>query len=95
MPGAKYPKHENLTCYGLNHENEEYLSKIDLKWLILAYKNEKNKDNFFKSGFHRLAGNKLLEEQIKKGLSAKEIRKTWKNGLDNFKLIREKYLIYN
>ncbi len=95
MPGAKYPKHENLTCYGLNLENEEYLSKINLKWLILAYKNEKNKDNFFKSGFHRLAGNKLLEEQIKKGLSAKEIRKTWKNGLDNFKLIREKYLIYN
>ena len=95
MPGAKYPKHENLTCYGLNLENEEYLSKIDLKWLILAYKNEKNKDNFFKSGFHRLAGNKLLEEKIKKGLSAKEIRKTWKNGLDNFKLIREKYLIYN
>ena len=95
MPGAKYPKHENLTCYGLNLENEEHLSKIDLKWLILAYKNEKNKDNFFKSGFHRLAGNKLLEEQIKKGLSAKEIRKTWKNGLDNFKLIREKYLIYN
>ena len=95
MPGAKYPKHENLTCYGLNLENEEYLSKIDLKWLILAYKNEKNKDNFFKSGFHRLAGNKLLEEQIKKGLSEKEIRKTWKNGLDNFKLIRKKYLIYN
>ena len=95
MLGAKYPKHENLTCYGLNLENEEYLSKIDLKWLILAYKNEKNKDNFFKSGFHRLAGNKLLEEQIKKGLSEKEIRKTWKNGLDNFKLIREKYLIYN
>ena len=76
MPGAKYPKHENLTCYGLNLENEEYLSKIDLKWLILAYKNEKNKDNFFKSGFHRLAGNKLLEEQIKRGLSEKEIRKT-------------------
>ena len=95
MPGAKYPKHENLTCYGLNLENEEYLSKIDLKWLILAYKNEKNKDNFFKSGFHRLAGNKLLEEQIKEGLPEKEIRKTWKNGLDNFKLIREKYLIYN
>ena len=95
MPGAKYPKHENLTCYGLNLENEEYLSKIDLKWLILAYKNEKNKENFFKSGFHRLAGNKLLEEQIKKGLSEKEIKKTWKNGLDNFKLTREKYLIYN
>ena len=80
MPGAKYPKHENYTCYGLNLENEQYLSKIDLKWLILAYKNERNKDNFFKSGFHRLAGSKLLEEQIKKGLSEKEIKKTWKNG---------------
>jgi len=95
MPGAKYPKHENFTCFGLNLENEDYLSKIDLKWLILAYKNEKNKDIFFKSGFHRLAGNKILEEQIKKGLSEKEIKKTWKKGLDNFKIIREKYLIYN
>ena len=95
MPGAKYPKHENFTCFGLNLENEDYLSKIDLKWLILAYKNEKNKDIFFKSGFHRLAGNKILEEQIKKGLSEKEIKKTWKKGIDNFKIIREKYLIYN
>ena len=66
-----------------------------MKWLILAYKNEKNKDIFFKSGFHRLAGNKILEEQIKKGLSEKEIKKTWKKGLDNFKIIRQKYLIYN
>ena len=51
MPGAKYPKHENFTCFGLNLENEDYLSKIDLKWLILAYKNEKNKDIFLNLDF--------------------------------------------
>ena len=95
MSGAKYPKFENLNCNGLNLENEKYLSKINLEWLILAYNKEKNKDNFFKSGFHRLAGNKVLEEQIKKGLSESDIKKTWKEEINNFKEIRKKYLIYN
>ena len=43
----------------------KYLSQINLRWLILAYKKEKNKETFFRSGFLRLAGNKELEIQIK------------------------------
>ena len=46
MKGAKYPKFENILCNGYNLENEKYLSKINLRWLILAYKKEKNKEGF-------------------------------------------------
>tara|TARA_B100001175_G_scaffold140832_1_gene119516 strand:- start:251 stop:1279 length:1029 start_codon:yes stop_codon:yes gene_type:complete len=95
MSGAKYPKFENQICNGYSLKNEKYLSEISLKWLILAYKNEKNKENFFKSGFHRLAGNKNLEKQIKNGVDEIEIKESWTEGLKKFKNIRKKYLIYN
>ena len=95
MKGAKYPKFENILCNGYNLENEKYLSKINLRWLILAYKKEKNKETFFRSGFHRLAGNKELENQIKNQISESEIKKSWEKDLNDFKKVREKYLIYN
>ena len=95
MLGAKYPKFENKICNGYNLKSEKYLSQISLKWLIIGYKNEKDKENFFKSGFHRLAGNKTLERQIINGLSEKEIKKTWTQGLNNFRKTRKKYLIFN
>ena len=63
--------------------------------MILAYKKEKNKETFFRSGFHRLAGNKELENQIKNQISESEIKKSWEKDLNDFKKIREKYLIYN
>ena len=95
MPGAKSPKFENQICNGINLKNEKYLSELSLKWLIEGYKKEKNKEKFFKSGFHKLAGNKKLEKQIKNGLSEPEIKKSWVDDLNKFKKIREKYLIYN
>ena len=72
----------------------ERLSKVEIKWLIDAYNQYPEKDNFFYSGFSLLAGTKNLEEQIKNNLSEKEIRKSWENGLKKFKKIREKYLLY-
>jgi uncharacterized protein YbbC (DUF1343 family) len=33
-------------------------------------------------------------QQIKKGLSEKEIRKSWEPRLKSFKKIRKKYLLY-
>jgi uncharacterized protein YbbC (DUF1343 family) len=44
--------------------------------------------------FHLLAGNGVLLEQVKKGMTEDQIRETWKEDLDAYKLIREKYLIY-
>ena len=63
-------------------------------WIINSYK-EMGRDDFFKSSFNRLAGNSRLQEQIKEGVSEADIRKSWQAGLNKFKLIRSKYLLYD
>ena len=78
-------------------------SKIQLKYLLDAYKLFPGKDSFFlqpKSGkpadcfFNKLAGNDLLMQQIKNGTSETDIRKSWALQLAAFKVIRKKYLLY-
>ena len=93
--GAKNPKHNGKTCYGFDLRKSNFLNSINLEWLIYAYNNSNDKENFFRSGFHRLAGTKNLEHQIKNGISVKKIKETWKDDIIKFKKIREKYLIYN
>jgi uncharacterized protein YbbC (DUF1343 family) len=107
--GAKNSKLYGQVCYGwdLSGTPEEVLEKVDnkvqLKWLIEAYKLFSDKDNFFllpKSGkmeqsfFTKLAGNNDLWQQIKSGKSEKEIRTSWEPKLSEFKKIRKKYLLY-
>lgn len=100
--GAKSSKHYGKVCYGWNFGGtpEEILkktnSKIQLKWLIDAYKIFPGKDSFFLKNnfFNKLAGNDLLMQQIKKGKSEKDIRKSWEPKLSEFKKIRKKYLLY-
>lgn len=100
LPGAKNPPLLNQTCYGYD------LSKIDvakttgnkfsLQWLIKAYQLSSDKDHFFLSGgfFNKLAGNDVLQQQLKDGRTEKEIRKSWEPALSRFKDIRKKYLLY-
>lgn len=107
--GAKKSKLYGQLCYGwdLSGSPEEVLMKVDnkvqLKWLMEAYKLFPQKDSFFivpKSGnmeqsfFTKLAGNNELWQQIKTGKSEEEIRKSWEPELSNFKQIRKKYLLY-
>ncbi|MBT4708723.1 MAG: DUF1343 domain-containing protein [Flavobacteriaceae bacterium] len=95
MSGAKSPKHLNKICNGIDLRNYPLLNEINLEWIIYAYNKSKNKTSFFRSGFNRLAGNDKLKEQIINGLSEKEIKLSWKKGIENFKSIRSKYLLYN
>jgi uncharacterized protein YbbC (DUF1343 family) len=107
--GAKEPKLKDQVCYGWNISGttEDVLKKVDnkvqLKYLLEAYKLFPTKDSFFilpKSGnadqsfFNKLAGNAELMQQIKSGVSEKEIRKSWEPKLQEFKKIRKKYLMY-
>ena len=100
--GAKDPKLKDQKCYGwdVSGTSAQVLKKIDnniqLKWIIKAYKLFPNKEKFFLSDntFNRLAGNDILMQQIKDGVTEKEIRKSWEPGLSNFKKIRKKYLLY-
>src|SRR5262249_30448998 len=89
--GAKVSKHYFETCYGWNLNKEQTGNKIQLKWLIEAYKLFPAKDSFFlkTNGFNRLAGNDVLMQQIKDGKTEEEIRKNWEPALTQFKTIRK------
>ena len=92
--GSKYPKHQNVLCYGKDLSNVSSPKKIELKWIIDAYQNFPHPDSFFLNGFNRIAGNSKLKQQLIKGTSEIEIRRSWEKDLNKFKKVREKYLIY-
>ena len=92
--GAKNPKHNAKTCYGKDLKNVDFLNEINLNWLIEAYENTTDKSSFFNSFFTKLAGQTNLQQQIEKGWSALEIKKSWQKDLEQFKILRENYLVY-
>jgi uncharacterized protein YbbC (DUF1343 family) len=91
--GSKYPKHAHAISYGEDLRKVNKLSNINLSWLIKAYKQNRTK-SFFNSFFTKLAGTKSLQTQLEKEVSESVIRASWKKGLDKFKIVRNKYLIY-
>ncbi len=100
--GAKNSKCFFQKCYGWNlgGTNKQVLKQLDgriqLKYLINAYRLFPGKDSFFlKTNYiNKLAGNDLLAQQIKNGISEKAIRESWEPALSDFKKIRKKYLLY-
>ena len=92
--GVKYPKHKEKLCYGIDLRETEHLSKIDLSFLIDAYQQTPKNQTFFGKTFTIHAGTEKLQQQLEQGLSEQEIRNTWEKGLEEFKKIREQYLIY-
>ncbi len=92
--GAKEPMHKGVLCYGEDLSTIEPVRQIELKWLIRAYNTTVDKTTFFNPFFTKLAGTQTLQLQIEAGLSERKIKKSWKPGLDQFKEIRKKYLMY-
>lgn len=74
---------------------EEAPDLIDLWPLIEMYRRVPQGKFFLKSNFfEKLAGTTELRRQIEAGMDENEIRATWQPGLERFKEIRKKYLIY-
>lgn len=97
--GAMEPKYNGQVCNGYNLVNfgTEYMKnikKIYLYWLIGTYKNTPDKSSFFDENFNYHAGNATLQKQIRDGVEEEEIRKSWQEGIEKFKTIRKKYLLY-
>ncbi len=92
--GSKYPKHNGELCYGVDLKNETKQKSINLTWLIDAYKKIPKSEKFFGPTFTIHAGSPQLEHQLKAGLSADEIRKSWQPDVEAFKKVRKKYLMY-
>jgi uncharacterized protein YbbC (DUF1343 family) len=99
--GAKYPKHQDKNCFGVDLTKVALDSlredrKFNLKYILKAYEDFSDKENFFikNNFFEKLAGGEELRRQIKDGLTEEQIKATWKAELDIFKANRKQYLLY-
>lgn len=92
--GAKEPMHKGVLCYGENLSNQTKVVRLELKWLLNAYKNTTDKQTFFNTFFTKLAGTELLQKQIQSEMSEDAIRATWKQGIADFLRMRKDYLLY-
>jgi len=98
--GSSDPKYNGMPCYGFDLRNALADSivprpEMNLQWIIDAYNAYPDKEKFFTGYFDTLAGSSTLREQIISGMTAEEIRASWKDDLDKFKQIRVKYLLYD
>ena len=95
MPGASSPKEMGKICFGRDLSKTPYLNRINLQWLIEAYKQSEDKSQFFiNQGFTRHAGTEKLQQQIIEGWSEADIRRSWKADIETFLAIRQRYLLY-
>lgn len=98
--GSSSPRHNGAVCYGIDLRNALAdglvpKAEINLQWIIEMYKAYPEKEKFFTGYFDTLAGSSTLREQIISGMRQEEIKATWKDGLDRFRAIRAKYLLYD
>ena len=92
--GSQNPKLNGIKSNGEDLRNYKTGNRIELKWLINSYNQIKEKENFFRSDFNKLSGSSKLQDQIKNGIHESIIRDSWLEGLEKFKKIRKKYLLY-
>ena len=93
--GSKHPKHENEVCYGVDLSKVNAERHFTLKYIIDAYNHATDKTKVFNTAnFTTHAGTAKLQKQIEAGLSEAEIKATWKNDLEAYKKVRNKYLLY-
>ena len=92
--GSQNPKLNGIKSNGEDLRDYKTINRIELKWLINSYNQIKDKKNFFRSDFNKLSGSSKLQDQIKNGIQESIIRDSWVKGLEEFKKIRSKYLLY-
>jgi uncharacterized protein YbbC (DUF1343 family) len=91
------PLQKDKECYGVDLREYPFEGGLTLRFFLDFYNKSGEGKAFFFSRphwFDLLAGSKELRFQIVRGLTEDEIRATWKPDLDNYKKLREKYLLY-
>ena len=104
IPGvSENPPFKDVECVGFllseiaSYEFHKIVpGELDLSYLMTAYQNCPDKASFFLKNnfFDKLAGTAQLRKQIVEGATDEEIRTSWQPGLDAFKAVRAKYLLY-
>lgn len=100
MPGvATNPPYAGKKCNGYNlvsygNEVARYSGKLNINWLLQMYHEYKDTASFFTPFFDKLAGNSDFRKEIEMGWQEEQIRNSWGNKLEAYRLMRKKYLLY-
>ena len=91
--GAKNPKLNGQTCFGIDYRSDLINYEFRIDPLIDFYNKMGQPEDFFTPYLKLLAGD--LDNQIKAGMSSEEIKASWEPELTTYKALREKYLLYD
>jgi|TARA_B100000795_G_C22803069_1_gene443020 uncharacterized protein YbbC (DUF1343 family) len=102
IPGkSKYPKFENKNCFGedcrfypIDSIRKE--ARLNFSYLEDAIQNIKPEKSFFarENFFNLLIGNDTVLKHFKKHKALTNLPLSWKSDVEEFKIIRSKYLLY-
>ena len=95
----KSPLHKGKACSGLDLRYIQTPKGFSLKYVIefyQAYRKAGKANRFFTraSWFDLLLGTSSVREAIIAGKDETSIRSIWQRSLDNYKIIRQRYLLY-
>jgi uncharacterized protein YbbC (DUF1343 family) len=98
VAGAKNPPLKDQLCSGVDLrsvDDEKIIAEgFNLDYIIDAYRRTNLGEKFFTPFFEKLVGVDYIRPMIIEGKTASEIRSRWQTDLENYKLLRRKYLLY-
>lgn len=98
VAGAKNPPLKDVECYGVDLrgiDDEQVIADgFNLEYVIDAYNKVGKPEKFFTRMFLLLTGVDYIKEMIIAGNTADEIRARWQKDVEDFKILRRKYLLY-
>ncbi|MBE6218603.1 MAG: DUF1343 domain-containing protein [Rikenellaceae bacterium] len=96
--GSKNPPHNGVVCYGVDlrevADEDIWAEGINIGYVVDAYNNLAIGEKFFKPMFEKLIGVGWVREMIMEGATAEEIEARWASDVEEFKLLRKRYLLY-
>ena len=96
--GAKNPPLVNELCRGRNLRTmpleDARKMGFSLRYIIEAYRDLCIGDKFFTPMFEKLVGVNYVRTMIEEGASEEEIRSRWTQEVEDYKLKRQQYLLY-
>ena len=94
---VKHVEGKGTAMYGLDLRNVDAdKHKFTMKYVLDFYNKMPDKSKFFSRPdfFDKLAGTDELRKQIIAGKTEAEIKESWREDLDAYKIMRKKYLLY-
>lgn len=95
---APKPPQMDRKCLGVDlsrmTEEEAMHKGVDLTYLIDAYRQLQMDNWFYTAFFEKLIGVGYVRKMIAEGRSAQEIQAMWHDDVENFKIQRKPYLLY-